>query len=123
MSGRWLTAVLPVGVAGGIASAGPAASLPSERAAELAAEAGARHHRIEVGDLFFRPAEADVAPGDTITWLNVGVVPHTVTAADAAWDSGELAPGQRFTLVVGAPGDTPYVCRYHPTMNGRLVAD
>lgn len=35
-------------------------------------------------DLRFEPADATVATGGTVTWENVGTVPHTVTAEDGA---------------------------------------
>lgn len=69
----------------------------------------------------FQPGALDVAPGDRIAWTNYDAVPHTVTAAEASWDSGEVAPGETFTWVVKGTGTIPYVCRYHPTMRGRLT--
>jgi plastocyanin len=68
----------------------------------------------------FQPGALDVAPGDRITWTNHDVVPHTVTAADASWDSGRVPPGGTFTWVVEGSGTVPYVCSYHATMRGHL---
>ena len=94
-----------------LAIAGVAASCaPADRA---------RHHHVEIRDLAFAPDTLEVEPGDTITWTNHDIVPHTATAG--GWDSGELGPGQRFTLVVGDSAEAGYACLYHPTMKGRLV--
>ncbi len=102
-----------VAVAGLLAVAGaqaPAAARPSPR-----------HHRVEIRDMAFRPARLIVAPGDTVTWTNRDVVPHTATGTGASWDSGELAAGASFTLVVARDGAERYACRYHPMMTASLV--
>lgn len=80
-----------------------------------------RHHRVDIRDVLYEPRELRVAPGDTVSWIHRGIVPHTVTATDAGWDSGELAPGAEFTLVAAGTGTVHYVCRYHATMTGRLL--
>ena len=90
-------------------------------ATACARESGVVHHRLEIADLVFRPEEAVVAPGDTVTWINRDLVPHTVTAADDSWDSGALTRDSTFSWVA-QPGDSVrYVCRYHPMMTGVLV--
>jgi plastocyanin len=85
-----------------------------------ASEAAPRHHRLNIRDAAFQPGTLAVAVGDTVTWVNGDIVPHTVTALDGAWDSDELPPGEQFTLIVAGAEATPYYCRYHPTMVGVL---
>lgn len=80
-----------------------------------------RLHRLVTRDLAFLPERAHVALGDTVAWANHDLVPHTVTAADGRWDSGDLTPGTEFRLPIEGPGTIHYVCRYHPTMTGVLV--
>ena len=75
---------------------------------------------LAIRELRFEPDDLALSPGDSVTWTNEDVVPHTVTAADGSWDSGELAPGERWTVVVEGDGAVPYLCRYHPTMRGSL---
>lgn len=96
-------------------------------------EQRAAHHRVDIRSLAFEPARADVSPGDTVTWTNRDIVPHTVTGRGAdpgqpgsgstdPWTSDRLDPGESFTLVVGEGTDSlPYLCQYHPTMTGTLV--
>lgn len=81
----------------------------------------AAHHQVTIEDLRFRPTLLRIAPGDTVTWTNRDVVPHTVTGA--GWDSGELDLGDHFTRVVTASELGAYACRYHPTMAGALRSD
>jgi len=41
-----------------------------------------QRHVVEIRNLEFTPKELVVATGDTITWINYDLVPHTVTADD-----------------------------------------
>ena len=41
-----------------------------------------QRHVVEIRNLEFTPKELTVVPGDTITWINYDLVPHTVTADD-----------------------------------------
>ena len=81
-----------------------------------------RAHAVAVEGFVFRPAELAAAPGDTVVFTNADAVPHTATADDGAWDSGEILAGGTWRLVVPADGVVSYKCAYHPTMTGRLVA-
>ncbi len=76
---------------------------------------------IKVNEMSFAPAMASANVGDTISWVNVGQIPHTVTAKDGSFDKTPLAPGQRFNYVVRKEGSISYVCTYHPGMNGMLM--
>ena len=69
----------------------------------------------------FEPATLTVAPGSTVRWFNDDALPHTVTAADSSWDSGNLAPGGTFEHQFDSPGTYAYLCRYHPGQTGTIV--
>ena len=69
----------------------------------------------------FEPATLTVAPGSTVRWFNDDALPHTVTAADSSWDSGNLAPGGQFERRFDSPGTYTYLCLYHPGMTGTIV--
>ena len=79
-------------------------------------------------DMRFEPAHPAVAVGDTVVWINDGAMPHTSTdepgraavpennvLPDGAstWDSGLLQSGERFQLVMEAPGQYTYLCILH----------
>ena len=80
----------------------------------------ARTREIEVKDSSFTPATLEAHVGDTISWVNLGKIPHTVTARDHSFDKS-LKPGQRFNLVLTKEGTIPYVCTPHPGMFGMLI--
>lgn len=82
-----------------------------------------RSHRVVIEEMQFAPARLTVAPGDTVSWINRDVVPHTATAADRSWDSGTLEQGDRWSLVVEDGGSIDYTCLFHPTMSGRLARE
>ncbi|HXW03788.1 MAG TPA: cupredoxin family copper-binding protein [Vicinamibacterales bacterium] len=80
-----------------------------------------RAHTITIVDATrFSPATLDVAVGDTVTWVNQDVVPHTATSTTGGFDSGRIDPEQSWTYTVAKAGELAYVCTYHPTMKGTL---
>ena len=105
---------------GAVAAVAAAAFIGSAAAPLDAAQATARRHIVEIRNLEFFPRELSVEPGDTVVWINRDLVPHTVTADDATWDSEYLGAGEEWQIVVtpGMSGD--YVCLYHPKMTARL---
>lgn len=80
-------------------------------------------HHVEIQKLKFVPATLDVAPGDIIVWTNLDIVPHTVTALDGSWDSGNLDFEAQWSTTVTATMSSSYICRYHPAMKGALGVD
>jgi len=47
-------------------------------------------HDIEIKEFAFNPSILEVRPGDQIRWTNRDISPHTATAEDGSWDTGEL---------------------------------
>jgi plastocyanin len=87
---------------------------------------GAQHkptrHVVEMRNFGFEPAEVHVAVGDTVVWMNRDVVPHTATAG-AKWDTGNVEANGSGMIVVKSPGVQTYLCVYHPSMKGSVVAE
>ena len=77
---------------------------------------------IEIKDFAFA-ATTTVAVGDTVVWINRDIVPHTATAADGSWDSGEIKPGESWEMVVPADLALDYYCVFHPAMVASLKLD
>jgi len=84
------------------------------------ARPGPGRHEVEIRGMAFHPAVLEVAPGDTVVWVNRDIVPHTATAKPA-WDTGTLTQGRHGTIISRQPGELRYVCTLHPTMQGTLV--
>ena len=86
-----------------------------------APDRGAAHHEVEIRDLAFTPDSIVAQVGDTVSWSNRDIVPHTVTGPDSGWESGELSAESTFQVVVTGAGRVEYVCRFHPGMRAVVV--
>jgi plastocyanin len=82
-------------------------------------EAGVQREVLIPGK-FFSPSRQVVLIGDTVTWRNQDSSSHTATAADGAFDSGNLAPGAIFSQTFTAAGIHAYVCRIHRYMRAEV---
>jgi plastocyanin len=91
------------------------------RGSATEAAAKPKRHVVEIRGFEYNPAVVHVMTGDTVVWLNHDVVPHTATAHDSAWDTGNIGARVSASLVASAKGDQPYFCIYHPSMKGKLV--
>ena len=76
---------------------------------------------ITISDFAFG-GETVVAPGATITVSNTDGAPHTVTADDGEFDTGQIGGGETTTFVAPTePGTYEFFCGVHPSMTGSLV--
>lgn len=99
------------------------AALLAGMAAACAPSAGmAASYVVTIEGMEYSPASLDVAVGDTITWVNHDVVPHTATAAGGAWDSGSIDKDGEWSMTVEAAGSISYACTFHPQMTGVINA-
>jgi len=69
----------------------------------------------------FMPDALTVPAGTTVTWTNTHSVPHTSTSDAKGWDSGIVAPGQKYSVSLQTPGTFSYHCTVHPGMIGTVV--
>ncbi len=69
----------------------------------------------------YDPAELTIPAGTTVTWVNHGGEPITVTSPDALFDSEDIAPGASFSLFFNTPGTYRYFCVSYPHMKGAVV--
>jgi plastocyanin len=86
-----------------------------------AAQAAGKTHTVRIEGMKFVPERLEVAPGDTVTWVNKDFVPHTVTAPKQKIESGELQQNKSWKYKVRGKGEVDYICRLHPVMHGTLV--
>lgn len=76
---------------------------------------------VALQEFCFKPTILSVAPGQTVTWKNWEVVPHTVTSATYIWENRELRQGDSFSVPFDTPGIYPYYCILHYYMGGAVV--
>jgi plastocyanin len=125
----------------------PEATETPESTDENGEDEGPTEHVVEIQDPHdFVPDDLEIAVGDTVTFVNTGRINHTSTldpeiARDPAnaqlpegaetWDSGDLEPGDEFSITLEVPGEYVYFCRPHEvlgqigtiTVNGDSVED
>jgi len=85
----------------------------------LTPAAGAGGTTVRMAGLAFRPASLTVRKGDTVSFVNDDVAPHTVTSQPGTIDSGVLLPGRVFSVV--ASSGFKYRCTIHPSMTARVA--
>lgn len=90
-----------------------AASMP--RSATASAQ-----HEVSINRFEFVPPHLEVRVGDTIRWVNRDLAPHTATATEFGWDTGELEREDAAEIVVTADMETAYFCVFHPHMKGTI---
>jgi plastocyanin len=69
----------------------------------------------------FAPNQITVMKGSSITWTNNDAVPHTATADDGSWDTGNIAAGASKSLTFANAGTFAYHCTVHPMMKSSLI--
>ncbi len=70
----------------------------------------------------FEPQILAVKAGDTVVWINKDTVSHTAKSdGTLLWDSGNIAPGAKFSHVFKATGEYPYSCAIHPNVHGTII--
>ena len=95
--------------------------IASTLVASAAAAPGKTTHSVTIENMQFNPQDLIVHPGDRIVWVNKDLFPHTVTAANKAFDSGSIAANASWSYVAGKRGDHAYGCTFHPTMKGKIT--
>ena len=80
------------------------------------ANAASRTHVVTITGFVFQPAYLEVRQGDSVSWVNKDIAPHTATGDGMEWDTGEIKFGDTVTLEVNQWSDTSYHCVYHPAM-------
>jgi plastocyanin len=104
---------LRVGLGGIGASVLLAASVGSAVRAQTTVE-------VPIQAFVYQPAVLSVPVGTTVVWTNLDPVPHTVTDYDGAYDSGDFAERETFSMTFNTPGVYEYYCVPHPIMIGRV---
>jgi plastocyanin len=109
------------GMAGSIIVAEQSAAAnppPAQPAAPAPVQPAGNALAVGVGDNFFDPRDINVPVGGKVVWTHNGQRPHTVTADNGAFDSGQLAAGQTFEQTFSTAGTFPYFCEFHEGMVG-----
>jgi plastocyanin len=89
----------------------------------VSAHAAPKTVEVLIEHFAFVPSSVDVKPGDTVVFINRDITPHTATAVDGSWTTGDIASGQSVKIVMPERGSGGYFCRYHPAMKATLKTE
>jgi plastocyanin len=99
------------------------AAPPAEKVAPPPAPSArsAAAHSATISGFAFQPGSITATVGDTISWTNEDSAPHTATADDGSFDTGQLAKGASGSHTFTAAGTFAYHCTVHPSMHGTVT--
>ena len=90
--------------------------------AATATRAQAATHEVIIADFKFTPKKLEVAIGDTVVFRNKDRAPHTATARNGSFDTGNLRRGKSAEVTISSAGTIDYKCTFHPSMKGAIIA-
>jgi plastocyanin len=77
---------------------------------------------VSMIDYAYEPSSIEIALGGSVTFVNDGPdEPHTATADDGSFDTGEVAVGGSSTVAFDRAGTFSYLCTLHPNMKGSVT--
>ena len=94
---------------------------PSRAAGTEQRVSAAASQTVSVRDFSFAPRSVSVNVGDTITFRNTGDEPHTATARNGSFDTGNIASGASGSVTLRTAGTFSYFCKPHPFMTGTVT--
>lgn len=75
---------------------------------------------VVIENMQFGPAQLNILAGDTVIWINKGIVTHNVTEDTAqTWTSGDIKVGDSWKTI--PEKSFKYLCTVHPTMKGSVT--
>src|SRR6188508_3486896 len=73
----------------------------------------AADHFVDIYSNGYEPQNKQIAPGDTVHWINWDLVGHTVTSSNNLWAPGYLFDyASEFTHTFNSVGTYAYYCQY-----------
>ena len=80
-------------------------------------------HTIEIKGMEFSPKTLTIKAGEKVKFINKDSAPHTASATDGRFESGELAEGQSEVVTFEKPDTYAYYCMFHPSMSGKIIVE
>jgi plastocyanin len=76
---------------------------------------------VTLANFAFSPTTITVKVGTAVTWTNKDGTTHTVSSDTGAFDSGNLAPGGKYSYTFSTAGTYGYHCSIHSYMKGTVI--
>ena len=106
----------------GVGLAQTASPAPSPVAsASATSPAPAAVTTVHIKNFKYVPDSVTIHPGGMVKFVEDDETPHTVTATDRSFDSGNLDQGKSWTHTFAKEGTYKYFCAYHTYMTGTVT--
>jgi plastocyanin len=79
-----------------------------------------RAEKVEIVNFRYNPDPVTIQEGGKVIWINRDSAPHTATADDGKFDTGELQEGKLKSETFKEAGEFTYFCSIHPDMHGTI---
>ena len=79
-----------------------------------------RAEKVEIVNFAYNPDPVTIQEGGKVIWINRDSAPHTATADDGSFDTGELQEGKLKSETFKEAGEFTYFCSIHPNMHGTI---
>lgn len=89
----------------------------------LSTNAIAAEHTVEIKGMEFSPKTLTIKAGDKVKFINKDTAPHTASATDGRFESGELQEGQSEMVTFEKADTYAYYCMFHPSMSGKIIVE
>jgi plastocyanin len=76
---------------------------------------------IHIKNFAYVPDTVTITAGAVVKFVQDDETPHTVTASDGSFDSGNLNQKQTWSHTFAKPGTYSYFCAYHTYMKGKII--
>jgi len=79
-----------------------------------------RAEKVEIVNFAYDPDPVTIEEGGKVIWINQDSAPHTATADDGSFDTGDLEEGKLKSETFKEAGEFTYFCQVHPNMHGTV---
>ena len=76
---------------------------------------------VAIEEFKFVPGDVTVDVGTTVTWTNEDAAPHTATADDGSFDTGDLRQQDAGEVTFRKAGSFAYFCEFHKFMRATIT--
>ncbi|MFA6530881.1 MAG: cupredoxin family copper-binding protein [Candidatus Micrarchaeia archaeon] len=80
----------------------------------------ATSYEVSIENGTFVPREIQIRVGDTVTWRNNDIMPHTATST-GNFNTGAISQGSWSNVTFNQEGTFEYICTLHPSMIGKVI--
>jgi plastocyanin len=119
-----LSFAVALALGGGVAMAqypDPPTPAPATSAPKAPAPEPSPVSTIHIKNFAYVPASVTIPAGSTVRFIEDDETPHTVTATDHSYDSGNLNQKDTWKHTFATAGTYNYFCAYHTYMKGTVI--